>query len=127
PPEGHEDRVMGDRLLAVDGGGSKTRALITTRDGTVLATGGSGSSNHHAVGVAGAVASVCQATMAARQDEAAGHGEIVAACFGLAGVDRPSDAQALGAALSAAGLAPRFELVNDVELVLAAGADDAWG
>ena len=53
--------------------------------------------------------------------------DVTAACFGLAGVNRPADQQLLERALRERGFAPRFALVNDVELVLAAGTGGGWG
>jgi N-acetylglucosamine kinase-like BadF-type ATPase len=37
-------------LLAVDGGGTKTRASLVEADGTILGEGKAGASNYHVVG-----------------------------------------------------------------------------
>ncbi|HWM84248.1 MAG TPA: BadF/BadG/BcrA/BcrD ATPase family protein [Kofleriaceae bacterium] len=114
--------------LGVDGGGSRTRALIGDADGRVLGAGNGPASNHFAVGVDGAMAAVAEAVAAAGQQAGLGpRPEVSAACFGLSGVNRQVDREALGRALGERGFAPRFDVVNDVELVLAAGSGEGWG
>ena len=113
-------------FVGVDGGGSRTRALIAGRDGPVLGSGNGPASNHYGVGVDGAMEGVARA-IAAAAEEMGGPVQLTAACFGLAGVNRPVDEQVLRHAIAERGFAPRFEVVNDVELVLAAGTGGAWG
>ena len=114
--------------LGVDGGGSRTRALIAGPDGPVLGAGNGPASNHYGVGVEGAMDAVAEAIAAAAAQAGLGADvELRAACFGLAGVNRPVDEQVLRRALGERGFAPRFEVVNDVELVLAAGTGGGWG
>ncbi|MFN3335934.1 MAG: N-acetylglucosamine kinase [Thermomicrobium sp.] len=116
-------------LIAVDGGGSKTRALLATLDGHIVAEAMSGPSNYQSVGLDQAVAAIREACQAAFV--AAGldpqRSEAAAACFGLAGVDRPEDQDRFTARLAQERLARRFLIVNDAELVLAAGCPDGWG
>ncbi len=117
---------MQDLLLGVDGGGSKTRALLADTSGKVLARGTSGSSNYHVVGLDSAGQALQSAIDSARRtlgDE----DRIVAACFGLASVDRPSDQLLINGWVSRQGLTERFCIVNDSELVLAAGTPAGWG
>jgi N-acetylglucosamine kinase-like BadF-type ATPase len=52
---------------------------------------------------------------------------IAAACFGLAGVDGPEDEAQLTAWVKGKDIAERFTVVNDSELVVAAGTPDGWG
>ena len=114
--------------LGVDGGGSRTRALIADADGRVLGSGNGPASNHYGVGVDGAMAAVAEAVAAAGTQAGLGaRPELGAACFGLAGVNRPVDEEVLRRALDERAFAPRFEVVNDVELVLAAGTGGTWG
>ncbi len=116
-------------LLAVDGGGSKTRALLATVDGHFIADASSGPSNYQSVGLEQAVAAIREACHAAFL--VAGldpqWSEVAAACFGLAGVDRPADRDRLTARLAQERLARRLLIVNDAELVLAAGCSSGWG
>lgn len=116
-------------LVGVDGGGSKTTALVAGRDGTILGRGAGGSSNHRAVGLEKACASLEQAVRAAFADARLElePGRVAMACFGLAGVDRAGDQAPL---LDWAGrLWPGMpvEFVNDARLVLAAGTPEGWG
>jgi N-acetylglucosamine kinase-like BadF-type ATPase len=128
-------------LLAVDGGGTNTQALIATLEGTVLARGLGPSSNLHNVGfekgfqaiataIEGALAQV-RGTMPAAANPTAGgrwrSAGIVAACLGLSGVDSSTDEAQVSQWLKDQALAPRFAVVNDSELVLAAGTPAGWG
>lgn len=122
---------MAEFILGIDGGGSKTRALLADRAGVVLGSGTAGSSNYQSAGFAVATGSLQAAIADALQqagcnaDSAAG--SIVAACFGLSGVDRPDDQLLFDRWLQAHPLAQRWSIVNDAELVLAAGTPDGWG
>jgi N-acetylglucosamine kinase-like BadF-type ATPase len=65
-----------------------------------------------------------------RKAAAAGNarnGRIAAACFGLAGVDTPQDEAEVARWVKQRAIAPRFVVVNDAELILAAGTPDGWG
>lgn len=115
-------------LLGIDGGGSHTRARLASLDGTALATGTAGPSAVSAHGFDGAQRSILEAVRAALK--AAGLREadatFEAACLGLSGVDRPPEREVM-ASWARAALAPRVEVVNDIELVLAAGTPNGWG
>jgi N-acetylglucosamine kinase-like BadF-type ATPase len=52
---------------------------------------------------------------------------VAAACFGLAGIDSPEDEAELTAWLKQQAIAERFLVVNDSELVVAAGTPEGWG
>ena len=128
-------------LLAVDGGGTNTQALIADLEGKVLARGLGPSSNLHNVGfergfeaiataIEGALAQV-RGTMPAAANTA-GRGRwrsagIVAACLGLSGVDSSTDEIQVAQWVKDQALATRFVVVNDSELVLAAGTPAGWG
>ena len=75
-------------ILGVDGGGTKTVALLGDRDGNILGRGMSGSSNIHAVGFDAACLALESAVHMARKDHA---GEISAMCLGLAGAGRKEE------------------------------------
>ena len=77
-----------DYILGVDGGGTKTVALLGDLDGNVLARGLSGSSNTNAVGLDVA----CLALESAINMALSGYpGEISALCLGLAGAGRKEE------------------------------------
>jgi len=78
-------------ILGVDGGNSKTDAVVADARGRVVAIASTGGSNHERLGLKGCarvldrlVADVCRKAKVARRD-------IRGACFGLAGVDIPAD------------------------------------
>lgn len=103
--------------LGVDGGGSKTLAVIVDATGRERGRGMAGSSNHEAVGHEQALsalhAAVGQAASAANTEL-----PLAAAWLGLAGVDHPGDVAAL--LLQARALAKTVRVTNDAELLLAA-------
>jgi N-acetylglucosamine kinase-like BadF-type ATPase len=124
-------------LLAVDGGGTKTQALVTDLQGKVLARGLGPSSNAHNVGfeqscqamttaIDGALLQVV-GLRSARQGQSWRGAPIAAACFGLAGVDAPEDEAEIARWVRQQTIAERFLVVNDAELVLAGGTPEGWG
>jgi len=123
-------------LLAVDGGGTRTQALVADAEGVVLGRGlGPGSNLHNMEferSCRALTTAIDGALMAALGLGADGAGRwrdvpIAAACFGLSGVDVPEDAEQVSAWVREQAIAPRFSVVNDCELVLAAGTPDGWG
>ncbi len=120
---------MARLLLGVDGGATKTRAVLAQFGGPVLGAGTAGSSNYQSVGLERAVAAIVEAIRAAFADARLmpEENEVAAVCFGLAGVDRPADRERLSGRLERERLARRSIIVNDSELVLAAGCPDGWG
>lgn len=114
-------------IVGLDGGGSKTLALLADRAGAVLGRGVAGPSNYQAVGAVAAGAALAAAIAAAFSDANLPPIPLQALCLGLAGVDR-SDDQAMvraWAAQHAPGAALR--IANDAELVLADGTPAGWG
>lgn len=126
-------------LLAVDGGGTSTQALVTDLDGHVLARGLGPSSNLHNVGFEKACAAISTAVGGALaqvrapgapggpQAGARGKAGVAAACLGLSGVDSAQDEAQVSRWFEAQGLAARFLVVNDSELILAGGTPAGWG
>ena len=122
-------------LLAVEGGGSKTTALLTDLEGKAVGRGFGSGSNSHAVGVESARKALAMAIDGAlinatgKLPEGSSWREtgVAAACFGLAGIDGPEDEAQLTAWVRKQALAERFVVVNDSELVVAAGTPEGWG
>lgn len=110
-------------FLGVDGGATKTLAVIVDATGREIGRGIAGSGNQAAVGLERAVASIRGAVAAATQQTGC-DGMLHAAWIGLAGVDRPGDRDRLLPHLSA--LADVIRLTNDAELALT-GLDGAVG
>jgi N-acetylglucosamine kinase-like BadF-type ATPase len=128
-------------LLAVDGGGTNTQALLTDLEGKVLARGLGPSSNLHNVGfekgfealataIEGALAQVRGTMPAAASASGSARWRsagIAAACLGLSGVDSSADEAQVSQWAKEHALAPRFAVVNDSELILAGGTPAGWG
>ncbi len=110
-------------FLGVDGGATKTLAVIVDATGREIGRGMAGSGNQAAVGLERAVASI-RSAVAAASPQARSDGVFRAAWIGLAGVDRPGDRDRLLPHLGA--LADVVRLTNDAELALT-GLDGAVG
>ena len=115
-------------LLGVDGGATKTVALVADGSGDVLGAGRAGSSDIHSESppqaVDNVVASVLEALRAAGVDVA----DLGACVFGLCGADWPEDVTYYQAALrSRLTLAAVPTVTNDAFNSLRAGTDDGLG
>lgn len=110
------------QFLGVDGGGTKTAALLVDESGRVVGWGLGGGSNYQTMGMATAVAGVSAATAAALNGQTPD-----AAGFCLAGADMPHDFRVLGEQLDA--LFPNFPytLRNDVIGIFRAGSRFPYG
>jgi N-acetylglucosamine kinase-like BadF-type ATPase len=103
------------RFLAVDAGNSKTVALVTDDEGTVLGRGRGGRGDiYGAATVDDALAAVFDAVAAALSAAGIGAADVDSAAFRLAGVDYPEDAEFWGGHVRSrlAGLS-RWSIKND--------------
>jgi N-acetylglucosamine kinase-like BadF-type ATPase len=114
-------------LLGVDGGGTSTVAWISDLHGNVLARAVSGPSNSKAVGLEAARQALIDAITCARAAANLSAQPALAACFGLAGLDRGGEKRDLQAWVQEMNWADRLVLVNDGDLLLAAGTPEGWG
>ena len=117
----HGPELSGQRYyLGIDGGGSKTLAVIVDTQGREQGRGQAGSSNHMAVGLPRALEHIYAAMAQARQtlDPAA---VIQKAWLGIAGIDRQVDQQMFEAHVRS--LASTVYVTNDAELALSALPD----
>src|SRR5262245_57607709 len=115
-------------ILGVDGGNTKTIALVASPDGTILGAGRSGCSDiYGAASPAAAIAEIAQAVDAALAQAGRKRDEISAACFSLAGADWPEDYDHLTAQIRALGMAQDFVVANDALGGLRAGVADGVG
>lgn len=87
-------------VLGVDGGGSKTLAVIADENGRVMGVGRAGGSNHQVAGVSAAVENIRQAMEQARTMAGIEWNQVQHTVYGLAGADRAKDIQLLGPALT---------------------------
>ena len=106
-------------ILGVDGGGTKTVALLGDLDGNVLARGIDGPSNAHAVGFDLACSALENAIHGARSNFP---GEIRALCLGLAGAGRKNDTVRFQIWATQKFPKAMVRVVSDAEILLIAGA-----
>ncbi len=108
--------------LGVDGGGSKTLAIVVDAQGRECGRGRAGSANYAAVGLDRALHTIHDAIMQATCDIPCAL-PLAKAWLGLAGIDRPSDAILLSSYLHE--FATFVRVTNDAELLLSALGKDA--
>jgi N-acetylmuramic acid 6-phosphate etherase len=128
------DHAATDLVLGIDGGGSRTVALLAPADHElgeatpmVLGRGIAGPSNLQAVGRQVMVHSLEQAVHDAFAAARLKPGPVAAACLGLAGADRTDDRRSLLDWAADRQLAAKVAVENDCRLVLAAGTPADWG
>jgi N-acetylglucosamine kinase-like BadF-type ATPase len=106
-------------VLGLDAGGTKTVCLLADGDGRIIALAKRGGANLQASGEL-EVEKVLHDVM----EEAIGDRDIAPAaiCLGIAGVDRPQDANVIRAIMRRIGYKARILVVNDALVALEAGA-----
>jgi len=111
-------------VLGIDAGGTKTVCLLADESGHVLAQSHGGGANLQASGEL-AVEKVLHQVM----EETVGARDVRpdAICLGIAGVDRPSDGQAVRDIMRRIGWKTRIVVVNDALIALVAGAGEQAG
>jgi len=114
-------------VLGVDGGGTSTVAWLADGDGRVIGRGKAGPSNIKAVGATSARGALDGSIRAAFADAGREPGPVAATCLGLAGFDRPDDKRWLEGWAADSPWSGRLVLVNDGDLVVAAGTPEGWG
>jgi N-acetylglucosamine kinase-like BadF-type ATPase len=114
-------------LLGVDGGGSKTHALVADGEGRLLGFGRSGGSNYEAVGIAQAKKALAAACREAFREAAATPEQIEVGCFALAGADFPGDFEMLRKEVGELSLCQRLVITNDTIAALRSGTRRPYG
>jgi N-acetylglucosamine kinase len=111
-------------VLGIDAGGTKTVCLLANDEGEVLAEARGGGANLQSAGeleVEKVLHHVMDIVLAA-------HDVVPAAiCLGIAGVDRPEDADAVRGIMRRIGFKARTLIVNDALIALVAGAGNQAG
>jgi N-acetylglucosamine kinase-like BadF-type ATPase len=121
---------MGDSqgfVLGVDGGATKTDAVVMSADGRVLGSGHAGASNWESVGLEGAVNAIALAVDGALGEAGRASNEVAASAFALAGVDWPGDHARLAYSLQVLALGGRRLVTNDAFAALRAGSSGRAG
>jgi len=115
------------RLLGVDGGGTTTEAWLAEPGGCILGRGMAGPSNAKAVGPEAARSALDSAIRAAFHAAGLTPAPVDALCLGVAGFDRDDDRKVLAGWADDARWARHLVMVNDGDLVVAAGTPNGWG
>ncbi|WP_127594857.1 N-acetylglucosamine kinase [Paenibacillus lautus] len=105
--------------LGVDGGGSKTLAVVADGTGRIAGKGMGGCGNHQ-LGAARAEASIRQAVEEALGQAGLGREDIACASFGLAGADREADFRILRPMIGAMGF-KKHHIACDTVIAMRAG------
>ena len=116
--------------MALDGGSTKTDAVLVAGDGTVLGRSRVGPSNHQLVGVDGALDALGAAIAAVTEDAGISDPPFPLCDLGvycLAGIDLPVDEEHLAPAIALRGWTGTDLLRNDTFAVSRAGTTAAWG
>ena len=114
-------------VLGVDGGGSKTHAVVADERGEPLGFASSGRSNWEDAGLAGARAALETAVRGALAVAGARPDDLAASAFGLAGLDWDDDRPMLAALLDPLGIGGPRKLDNDAFIALRAGTSRPFG
>ncbi len=119
---------MSTRLvIGIDGGGTSTAAWLADDRGHILGKGEAGASNIKAVGMDSGLGALDAAVAQAFADANLPAREVDIACLGLAGFDRPEDIAILERWNRDRSAAFHLHVVNDGDLVIAAGTPEGWG
>lgn len=122
-------------VLGIDAGGTKTVCLLADMQGRTLAEARGGGANLQAHGelevekVLHHVMTTALSASPLGRDGAPGGLDVTPAviCLGIAGVDRPQDAETVRGIMERIGWKARTLVVNDALVALAAGAGDEPG
>lgn len=113
-------------VIGVDAGGTRTRAALANSHGQSLGAGDAGSGNPHQNGIESARSEILNAIMRAFEAAGVERQLVTGACLGIAGIDREDERDAW-TSWARAKISVNAKIVNDGELVLAAGSEESWG
>ena len=116
-----------DYCLGIDGGGTKTQAVITDAAGRLLGEGFSSGSNPLRVGLEDAVLHIEQAVGDACAQAGIRRSQIGSACAGLGGVSHPIHYHTMKDALDHSLAIAHLQLVTDARAALAGALDGERG
>ncbi len=114
-------------VLGVDGGSSKTHALLVSETGEVLGFGQAGGSNHQFHGLENSMHEISGAVHAALEQAALKPEDVELGCYCLSGADLPQDFTLLENAVNDLRFSRRVTIKNDTMAALRAGLTRPWG
>jgi N-acetylglucosamine kinase-like BadF-type ATPase len=113
------------RVVGIDAGGTKTVCHLADADGRLLAEARGAGANLQAAGAAEVERVLHELIETVMRQGGAPRPDVIA--LGMAGVDRPRDAETVHAILGRIGHRARVVVVNDALIALEAGVGDAAG
>ena len=114
-------------VLGVDGGGSKTHAVVATLGGSVLGAAVRGPSNWEEIGLPRAADTLDRVVSEALEAAGVARDALSASVFGLAGADWDSDQDRIGNVLTRLRLSGARLITNDAFVALRAGLSGPAG
>ena len=117
---------MNELILGIDGGGTRTRALLANMRGDILGRGEGGAANPHANGLEAARREILTAIERAFASAHLNSQRASAACLGIGGVER-LDERAEFSEWVRGTISERAVIANDGEILVAAGTPDNCG
>lgn len=118
---------MEDLILGIDGGGSKTVALLAGPSGRILGRGTAGSCNFQSLPESHVRHALREAAAAAFASAGLPMQPASVIGLGISGVDRPADRTRVQRLLQEERLGERAVIANDSELLLWCGELQGWG
>jgi N-acetylglucosamine kinase-like BadF-type ATPase len=99
--------------IGIDGGGTKTRGVIATADGTRIAEKTVGPSNYHSVGLEQATATLSELLNGLKEEAKTSFEEIAVVAYCGAGIDCDDDVHTMTEAVRSIGVKNRLMVEND--------------
>jgi N-acetylglucosamine kinase-like BadF-type ATPase len=121
------DRTAQIYFVGVDGGGTKTSAVIIDSEGRIVAQGKAGASNPVRIGIENAVSNVLEAVSNASDDFRINTLRIAAATLGIAGVRRADFKQRISERVQHFLKIKHVQVVTDAEIALFGSVQDKAG
>jgi N-acetylglucosamine kinase-like BadF-type ATPase len=113
-------------VIGIDGGGTHTRARLANKHGETLGNGEAGTANPYAHGFDAAKQEISLAIQRAFHDAHIEQQIVQGMCMGVAGADRPGERLEFETWASET-ITEKIQVINDGEIVLAAGSPENWG
>ena len=114
-------------ILGVDGGATKTLAVVGDDTGRILGAGLGGPTNYQIIGIEPAMSNLNSAVRGALSYAGISMDKVDCAVFGLAGADFPVDFRNLTAGIQKLYPGLKFEIVNDTWVGFRSGTEEDYG
>jgi len=118
---------MSKVILGIDGGGTKTHAVLVDLSGKIVSTAANGGANWERTGLAATQASLQEIVNRALASAGLESTDIVAATFALAGIDWETDKELFAPISKALNLPSNTAFINDSIAALYAGSKSGIG